>query len=82
MRLVAGDQREEGAGDAPVSCSRSGPVEVGDEQVVGSSSSHLALHGRDEQRFLVAEMAVDGELGHAGLGRDLVHADAVEAVLR
>ena len=35
-----------------------------------------------EQALLVAEMAVDGELGHAGRGGDLVHAGAVEALGR
>src|SRR3546814_4277365 len=34
-----------------------------------------------EQRLLVAEMAVDGELGDAGFAGDLVHAGAVETVL-
>src|SRR5690606_18279439 len=37
---------------------------------------------RREQRLLVAEMAVDGELGDAGLGGDLVHAGALVAMQR
>ena len=52
----------------------------GGEQRVGQLLFAMRLHGRGEQRLLVAEVAVDGELGDAGLGRDLVHAHAGEAL--
>ena len=40
----------------------------------------MRAHRLREQAVLVAEMAVDGELGDPGLGRDLVHADPLETV--
>ena len=49
------------------SCSRSGVAGSAANRRCGSSCSHL-VHRGGEQRFLVAEMAVDGELGDAGLG--------------
>ena len=52
------------------------------EQAVRQLLLALGADRGGEQRLLVAEMAVDGELGHAGLGGDLVHAHAVEAVGR
>src|SRR5690606_24386762 len=42
----------------------------------------LGGDGRREQGFLVAEVAVDGELGHAGGAGDLVHAHALIALLQ
>ena len=62
------------------SCSRSGVAGIGREQRGRQQLLALGLDRGGEQRFLVAEVAVDGELGDAGLGRDLIHADAVEAV--
>src|SRR6185437_8474042 len=52
------------------------------EQRARQQAVAFATHGFDEQRFLAAEVAVHGELGHTSLGRDGVHAGAFEAVLR
>src|SRR5690606_10548709 len=55
---------------------------VGREQGFRDLLAAVVLDRGDEQGVLVAEVAVDGELGDPGGGRDLVHADAVEAVLQ
>src|SRR5690606_36538838 len=54
----------------------------GREQGFRDLLAAVVLDRGDEQGVLVAEVAVDGELGDPGGGRDLVHADAVEAVLQ
>src|SRR5690606_32246068 len=42
----------------------------------------LLLHRLDEQRVLVAEVAVQRQLGHARFGGQGIHADPVETVQR
>src|SRR5690606_29565343 len=59
-----------------------GTLRTGGEHFLGQLLLALLAHRFDEQRVLVAEVAVDGELGHAGIGGNLVHAHAIEAVQR
>ncbi|MDT4825584.1 hypothetical protein D3C72_1354050 [compost metagenome] len=50
------------------------------EQQFGQLLFALGLHRGGEQPLLVGEVTVHGQLGHAGLGGDGVHAAAVVAV--
>src|SRR5687768_1372588 len=80
-RLGRGDQRKERMPDC-LELAPHGRVLVHVEQ----GGRHLLLAARtdrgEEQRLLVLEVAVDGELGHPGLGRDRIHAGALETALR
>ena len=77
-RFRRGDEREERARDR-LELAAHRPLDVDFEQ----RRRHLLLATRtdrgEEQRLLVGEVTVDGELGHAGLGRDRIHARAFEA---
>ena len=63
------------------SWARQGTFQFLGEQVQRQHLVALGLHGGEEQGFLVAKMAVDGQLGNTGFGGDLIHADPVEAFL-
>ena len=77
--FLAGDQRKEGLADRlELVAHAAGQFDL--EQGIGQHFRTLGLHRRREQRVLVAEVAVDRQLGHPRLGGDLVHADAVEAL--
>ncbi|MCY1546072.1 hypothetical protein D9M68_820490 [compost metagenome] len=49
-------------------------------QRLGMRAVHLRFHGL-EQLFLVTKVVIDRRQGDIRLGRDIAHADAVEAVL-
>lgn len=78
-RLRAADHGVEGLGDVEQPLAQRHL-----RQRVEQLHRHFLLavrpHGGGEQAVLVAEVAVDGELGDTGRLRDLVHADAIEPV--
>jgi hypothetical protein len=78
-RLGGHDHREEGIADRGQAFAQRHRG-IGLEQAGGHAGLAVRAHGLREQALLVAEVAVDGEFGDAGLAGDLVHADAIEAM--
>ena len=76
-RLGRADHAEKRAGDLQQAFAQ-GRVQGGSEQRIGQLALAMGLDRCRKQGLLVAEMAVHGEFGDAGLGRDLVHAHAFE----
>lgn len=79
-RLGRGHQGEERTRDRhQLAPQRSLQVDV--EQGLGHLFLAAFADRRGKQRLLVAEVTVDRELGHSGLGRDRIHAGAFETMV-
>ncbi len=79
--FLAGGKREKRLGDRGDLCFEIA-LQFVQEQCRGQLVFASGADRGAEQGLFVAEMAVNGEFGHAGFGRDLIHAHAVEAVRR
>src|SRR5690606_31829881 len=80
-RLLAADQGEEGMADGQQLVAQRA-LGRAQQQLVRQHFAALGGDGLGEQSLLVAEVAVDRELGHPGSGGDLVHAHALVAELQ